>query len=126
MEDGRPKGSEVQELGNRTPGSILEEIAREGARRLLIEAMEAEVGEYIDEHKEKRDGEGRRLVVRNGYMPERDLVTGIGALSFRQPRTVGCRPNIGTSFLPPHQLLTISPMRITDGSFHRTSRRMEP
>jgi putative transposase len=73
-------------LGERKPGSILEEIAREGARRLLIDAMEMEVADYIEEHKEKRDGEGRRLAVRNGYMPERDLVTGIGPLSFRQPR----------------------------------------
>jgi len=87
MEDGKPKGSGMQgELKNRTPGSILEEIARQGARRLLIEAMEAEVGEYIEKHEEKRDREGRRLVVRNGYMPQRDLVTGIGAVSFRQPR----------------------------------------
>jgi putative transposase len=86
MKDVRPKGSEVQELGEGTPGSILEEIAREGARRLLIEAMEGEVAEYIEKHEEKRNSEGRRLVVRNGYMPERDLVTGIGSLSFRQPR----------------------------------------
>jgi len=86
MEDVRPKGSEVQEQGKQAPGSILEEIAREGARRLLIDAMEMEVAGYIEKHKEKRDGEGRRLVVRNGYMPERDLVTGIGPLCFRQPR----------------------------------------
>jgi putative transposase len=87
MEDVKPKSSGMQgELEERTPGSILEEIAREGARRLLIEAMEAEVGDYIEKHKEKRDREGRRVVVRNGYMPERELVTGIGSLSFRQPR----------------------------------------
>lgn len=86
MKDVRAKGSEVQEPGEGTPGSILEEIAREGARRLLIEAMETEVAEYIEKHEEKRNSEGRRLVVRNGYMPERDLVTGIGSLPFRQPR----------------------------------------
>ena len=83
MDDGKEK---IEKLQEQSPGSVLEEIARRGARRLLIEAMETEVSEYIEKHEEKRDGEGRRLVVRNGYMPERDLVTGIGPLSFRQPR----------------------------------------
>jgi transposase-like protein len=76
----------IEKLQEQVPGSALEEIAREGARRLLIDAMELEVAEYIEKHEEKRDKEGCRLVVRNGRMPERDLVTGIGPLSFRQPR----------------------------------------
>jgi putative transposase len=73
----------LQEL---PPGEIVEELARRGARKLLAQAMEVEVAEFIERHRDKTDGEGRRLVVRNGHLPERELVTGIGPLNIRQPR----------------------------------------
>ena len=60
------------------PGSILEEIARQGAQRMLAQAMEAEVAEFLAQHAERRDDNGHQLAVRNGHMPERDLITGIG------------------------------------------------
>jgi transposase-like protein len=53
---------------------------------MLARALEAEVTEFVEKHQNKIDAEGRRQVVRNGYMPARDLVTGIGALVVRQPR----------------------------------------
>ena len=65
--------------------SVLEEIIREGARKLLQQAIEAEVAEYLERFKGQTD-EGRRLVVRNGSLPARELVTGIGPLKIRQPR----------------------------------------
>ncbi len=68
------------------PGGVLEELARKGARQLLAQAMEAEVAEFVEKHSGTTDEEGRRLVVRNGHLPERELVTGIGPLSIRQPR----------------------------------------
>jgi len=68
------------------PGTILEELAREGARQLLAQALEAEVDEFLEKHQGKTDGDGRRQVVRNGYMPVRQLVTGIGPVTIRQPR----------------------------------------
>jgi len=68
------------------PGSVLEELAREGARQLLAQAMEVEVAAFLDEHRNRIDAEGRRQVVRNGYMPARELVSGIGPVMIRQPR----------------------------------------
>lgn len=68
------------------PKSILEEIIREGARKLLQQAIENEVTEYLERFNGQRDARGRRLVVRNGTLPERELVTGIGPLKIRQPR----------------------------------------
>jgi transposase-like protein len=68
------------------PGDILEELAREGARQLLAQALENEVAEFIEEHRGMRDSEGRRSVVRNGHLPKRELITGIGPLKVRQPR----------------------------------------
>jgi len=68
------------------PKSVLEEIIREGARKLLQQAIENEVAEYLERFRGQTDEEGRRLVVRNGTLPSRDLVSGIGPLRIRQPR----------------------------------------
>ncbi|MFD8459381.1 IS256 family transposase, partial [Streptomyces antimycoticus] len=56
-------------------GSLLDEIVREGARRMLAAALEAEVNAYIAELTEERDDTGRRLVVRNGYHQPRQVTT---------------------------------------------------
>ena len=48
-------------------GSLLDELAREGARKMLATALQAEVAAYIEAHAEDVDENGRRLVVRNGY-----------------------------------------------------------
>jgi len=77
----RSAPSELQE-----PAGVLEALARKGARQLLAQAMEAEVAEFVEKHSGTIDEEGRRVVVRNGHLPERELVTGIGPLKIRQPR----------------------------------------
>ena len=66
--------------------SPLEQTLREGARQMLLQAIEAEVTEYVEAHRGEVDGNGRRLVVRNGYAQERTLVTGVGTLEVRAPR----------------------------------------
>jgi putative transposase len=65
---------------------VLTEILREGARRLLAEAIENEVAEYLAEHAEAVDENGRRLVVRNGHMPVRTIQTGLGEVPVERPR----------------------------------------
>ena len=66
--------------------SYLEELLREGARKLLQEAIENEVAEYLEIHRERRSDCGQRAIVRNGYHPERELVSGVGPVKIRQPR----------------------------------------
>ncbi len=66
--------------------SALELIIREGACRMLQAAVENEITEYIERFKDERDLRDRRLVVRNGSLPEREIVTGIGPLRVKQPR----------------------------------------
>ena len=66
--------------------SPLDEILREGAHRLLVNAIHAEVEEYIERHKECVDESGRRLVVRNGHAKERGIVTPVGELRVEAPR----------------------------------------
>jgi putative transposase len=51
---------------------FLEQLLQEGARKLLQAAIENEVIEYIQFHKDRLDENGQRLVVRNGHLPERD------------------------------------------------------
>ncbi len=69
-----------------TSRSILEELLREGARKLLQQAIENEVEEYLRRYSHERDEQGRRLVVKNGHLPVRDIVTGLGLIPIRQPR----------------------------------------
>ena len=65
---------------------FLEQLLQEGARKLLQAAIENEVIEYIQFHKDRRDENGQRLVVRNGHLPEREVVSGVGPIPVRQPR----------------------------------------
>jgi len=66
--------------------SALELIIREGACRMLQAAIENEVVEYVERFKNERDFNGHRLVVRNGSLPERQIITGIGPVKVKQPR----------------------------------------
>src|SRR5689334_5186018 len=59
-------------------GSLIDEIVREGARRMLAEALQAEVEAYIAQFAGERDQRGRRLVVRNGSHQPREVVTSAG------------------------------------------------
>jgi putative transposase len=64
----------------------LDELAREGARRMLAAALEAEVDDYLAAHAAERDEGGRRLVVRNGHARQRAVLTAAGAVPVRAPR----------------------------------------
>ena len=66
--------------------SLLDEIVRDGARQMLAAALKAEVAAYIDAHAGEVDENGHRLVVRNGYHRERDVLTVAGAVSVTAPR----------------------------------------
>ena len=73
----------------------LQEILRRGAQQMLAQAIEVEVAEWIQQHQHLTDEQGRRQVVRNGYMPERKLVTPVPvsqAVFIRTPGLirVGC------------------------------------
>jgi putative transposase len=64
----------------------LEVIVREGARKMLQAALEAEIEEHLSRYKHLVDEEGKRLVVRNGVMPERTVLTGAGPIPIKRPR----------------------------------------
>jgi putative transposase len=66
--------------------SLLDEVVRDGARQMLAAALRAEVAAYIDTHAGEVDENGHRLVVRNGYHHEREVLTAAGAVAVTAPR----------------------------------------
>jgi transposase-like protein len=88
--------------------SPLDELVRQGAQRMLQAAIESEVKEFVGQHADRRDERGNRLVVRNGYLPERQLLTGAGRLEVEQPRVRDNTPErdqrvrFSSSILPPY------------------------
>jgi putative transposase len=89
--------------------SLIDEIVREGARRMLAEALQAEVDAYIAAHAAERDESGRRLVVRNGYHQPREILTSAGAVEVTVPRVndkrtdpvTGERKRYSSAIVPP-------------------------
>ena len=87
----------------------LDELAREGARRMLMTALAVEVAQYVDEHGEERDEQGHRLVVRNGRARPRKVTCGAGTLEVPAPRVNdkrvaadGQRQRFTSRILPPY------------------------
>jgi len=66
--------------------SPLDNLVRQGARQMLQAALESEVQTFLAQHAAKVDDQGRRLVVRNGSLPSREILTGAGPLPISQPR----------------------------------------
>lgn len=88
--------------------SPLDSLVLEGARKMLQAALEEEVQSFLMQHATRVDKQGRRLVVRNGHLPAREIMTGAGALEVRQPRVRDKsaspeeRVRFSSSILPPY------------------------
>ena len=77
------------ESSNETAGSgrsLIDEIVRDGARQMLAAALRAEVAAYVERFAGQCDEDGHRLVVRNGYHAEREVLTAAGAVTVKAPR----------------------------------------
>jgi len=86
---------------------VLTSILRDGAQRLLTEAIEAEVAEWIQTHRHNLNERGHHQVVRNGHLPERTLMTGVGPVTVKQPRVLDRRSAeeaepFSSKILPPY------------------------
>ena len=91
-----------------SPGETVDpltDLLRSGARTLLSQAIEAEIEELLSLHSDIRDASGKRAVVRNGYLPSRQVQTGIGSVEVQVPR-VRDRSGNGITFhsslIPPY------------------------
>ena len=101
----------VIELKNPEPfvDDPITEILRNGAKKLLAEALEAEIAGFLSQYAYLKDDQGRMRVTRNGYLPEREIQTGIGPVSAKAPRIRDHRPGdesdrirFSSSILPPY------------------------
>ena len=89
--------------------SALEAVLRQGARRMLLAAVEAEAEDYVARHAASRNEAGQRLVTRNGHARERTLLTGLGPMKVQAPRVEdrrrdesGRKFRFQSSILPPY------------------------
>lgn len=95
--------------GNDESRTELDELLRQGALRMLQQALEAEVESYLARHRDARDEAGRALVVRNGKAAPRQVVTGTGTMEVQAPRVNdrrvaedGTRQRFTSEILPPY------------------------
>lgn len=65
----------------------LTDVLRQGAQRLVLQAVEAEFASFLDTHDNQRLADGRKRIVRHGHLPERKVVTGIGSVPVKIPRS---------------------------------------
>ena len=88
-----------------TGTDVLTALLRNGARQLIAQAVEVELQQLLQAHEELRLPDGRKAVVRNGYLPERSIQTGIGDVDIKVPK-VRDRSGSGIRFtsalLPPY------------------------
>ena len=92
------------EKGQEETKALLDQVAREGARRMLIEALEAERDEYVGRLRELKDEAGRALVVKNGYARRREIQLGVGPVEVKAPRVNDRREGekFTSRILPPY------------------------
>jgi transposase-like protein len=84
--------------------SSLENVLRTGARRLMQSILEEEANEYVRRFEALVDDKQRRIVKRNGYSPQRSIVTGIGPIDVKKPRVLDRRQDhsFTSQILPPY------------------------
>lgn len=105
--DSPPEQSVVGFPGREGGQSPLDQLVREGARKMLQAALENEVEAFLEQHAGRVDDQGRRQVVRNGHLPSREIMTGAGPLEVAQPRVRDKsaevdRVRFSSSILPPY------------------------
>lgn len=92
----------------KTPTEIVDpltDLLRSGAQQLLHAAIESEIEELLHSHRDRKDADGRQLVVRNGYLPQREVQTGIGPVKVKVPRVrdrSGQGIHFTSSLIPPY------------------------
>jgi putative transposase len=106
----------VEDEGAREAGEellLLDEIARRGARRMLISALRSEADDYVPRHGVEPDERGHALVVRNGQAQARKLTLGAGTVELRASRVddrrrdeCGQRQRFTSRILPPYLRLS--------------------
>jgi hypothetical protein len=86
-------------------GVSLDELMRRGARQIIQQAIEAELARLLEQYANKKTLSGRQAVVRNGYLPEREVLTGVGPVAVKVPKVrdrSGTGVKFNSSIVPPY------------------------
>lgn len=89
-----------------TPGKdAVTELIRNGAKEILTKAIELEIAEFLSKFESLKTGDGRQAVVRNGYLPERTIQTGVGDVEVKVPKVrdrSGSGIKFNSNLIPPY------------------------
>ncbi len=95
----------VQSLKTPAESNPLQDILREGARKLLAQAVEAEITNLLENNRSLTTENGKQAIVRNGYLPERTIQTGLGDIAVKIPKVrdrTGSGLKFNSSLVPPY------------------------
>jgi transposase-like protein len=99
------KDKKNQEIGLQEIGMSLDDIVRRGARQVIQQAIEAELAQLLEQYENVKTLHGQRSVVRNGYLPEREVLTGAGPVTVQVPKVrdrSGSGVKFNSSIVPPY------------------------
>jgi transposase-like protein len=99
------KGNEKRSSGLSEIGMGLDEMIRRGARQVIEQAIETELSELLAQYENVKTLSGQRAVVRNGYLPEREVLTAVGPVPVRVPKVrdrAGAGVKFNSALVPPY------------------------
>jgi len=99
------KDKQKQENGLPEIGMSLDDVVRRGARQVIQQAIEAELAQLLEQYENVKTLHGQRAVVRNGYLPEREVLTGAGPVAVQVPKVrdrSGSGVKFNSSIVPPY------------------------
>lgn len=99
------KDKQNQEIGLEEIGMSLDDVVRRGARQVIQQAIEAELALLLEQYGNVKTLHGQRAVVRNGYLPEREVLTGAGAVAVKVPKVrdrSGSGVKFNSAIVPPY------------------------
>lgn len=99
------KDKQEQTIGLQEIGLSLDDVVRRGARQVIQQAIEAELAQLLEQYENVKTLQGRRAVVRNGYLPEREVLTGAGPVAVQVPKVrdrSGSGVKFNSAIVPPY------------------------
>jgi putative transposase len=99
------KSTKETNSGKAETKSVLDELIQQGARQIIQQAVEAELATMLEQYSNVKSIDGRRAVVRNGYLPEREVVTAVGPVTVKVPKVrdrSGSGIHFNSAVVPPY------------------------
>jgi putative transposase len=95
----------ISQLNKPEPTDLLQQVLKQGAQQLLAQVIEAEVQQLLADHKGLLTEDGKTGLVRNGYLSERTIQTGLGDIDVKVPKVRDRTDNgikFKSSLVPPY------------------------